>query len=57
MTMSCNSYSIKDGIRILKIIMTIKSVTFQQVYEKSENTFKPNNLQYGGVNLTDAGSQ
>lgn len=37
--MSCNSRSIKDTIQILKIRITVKLVTFQQLYKKSKSSY------------------
>lgn len=42
--MHWNSNSIKDTIQILKIMITVKLVTFQQLYEKSVNPIMTNTL-------------
>lgn len=47
---SCNSYSIKDTIQILKITITVKLVTFQQLYEKCVNPIMTNTLHHMGIN-------
>lgn len=49
--MPCNSYSIKDTIQILEITITLKLVTFQQLYKKSVNPITTNTLQHMGINL------
>lgn len=47
---SCTNYSIKDTIQIFKITITVKLVTFQQLYEKSVNPIMTNTLQHMGIN-------
>lgn len=48
--LSCNSYSIKDTIQILKITITVKLVTFQQLYDESVNPIMTSTLQHMDIN-------